>query len=155
MMLPDLALLVLRLVVGGIFVAHGYPKLFGGPGKEVPPSAAQYLGQGFVQAMEHGSLSNFATVMAQMGVPAPTAMAWFVACLEFFGGIMLVIGWLTRPVAFLLAGEMAVAVRRVHFQNGLVGPGGFEFPLALFGACIALAGLGPGHSAVEPSAVGE
>src|SRR5262245_11712179 len=143
-MLRDLGLLALRLVVGGIFAAHGYPKLFGGEGKPVHPTAARYLGQGFAQAVERGSPAKFVGAMERMGLPQPMAFAWFVGGLEFFGGIMLAIGLLTRPVAFLLAGEMAVAVARVHWPNGMMGQGGFEQALSLLGSCVALVGSGPG-----------
>ena len=148
-MLADVGLLVLRVVVGGIFVAHGFPKLFGGPGTPISPGAAQYLGEGFEQSVQRGSPPNFARVVQRIGAPEPTALAWFVACLEFFGGIMLAIGWLTRVVAFLLAGEMAVAIRKVHWQNGLIGQGGFELPLAMLGACLTLVGTGPGRISID------
>lgn len=148
-MLSDLGLLILRLIVGGIFVAHGYPKLFGGPGKEIRPAAAQFLGPGFVQAVERGGPETFATTLERLGVPEPRLMAWFVGGVEFVGGILLAIGWLTRLVALLLAGDMLVAIVRVHWRNGLIGPGGFEFPLALLGACLALAGTGPGRFSID------
>lgn len=146
-MFRDLGLLALRLVVGGVFAAHGYPKLFGGPGKRVPPRVAELLGAGFVSALEHGSPQNFVATVERVGAPRPTLTAWFVASLEFFGGIMLALGIFTRPIAFLLAVEMAEAIRRVHWRNGLVASGGFELPLTLLGACLALAGAGPGSIA--------
>lgn len=148
-MLQDLGLLVMRVIVGGIFAAHGYPKLFGGPGKPVSPEVAKYLGQGFVNAVEHGSPQNFVSTVERVGAPAPTMTAWAVSALEFFGGIMLALGILTRPVALLLALEMSEAIRKVHWQNGLMGQGGFEFPLSLLGACVALFGAGPGAFSVD------
>lgn len=148
-MLRDLGLLALRLTTGGIFAAHGYAKLFGGPGKQVPPGAAKYLGAGFVQAVEHGGPSAFATTLEQLGVPEPIAASWFVACVEFFGGVLLAIGWLTRPAALLLAGDMLVAVTKVHWRNGLIGQGGFEFSLSLLGSCLGLLGTGPGAISVD------
>lgn len=148
-MLSDLGLFVLRLIIGGIFTAHGYGKLFGGEGKAVSADAAKYLGQGFVQSVEHGGPNGFKAAIQRLGLPQPLVFAWLVGGLEFFGGIMLVIGWLTRVVAFLLAGEMAVAVFRIHWRNGLIGQGGFEFPLSLLGSCLALAGLGPGSISVD------
>ena len=143
-MLADLGLLCLRLILGGIFAAHGYPKLFGGPGKEVPPTAAAYLGQGFVQAVQNGSPEQFAPIVEQVGAPQPGATAWLVAGLEFFGGIALALGFLTRLTALLLAGEMVVAIWKIHWRNGLIGQGGFEFPLSLLSGCLALLGTGPG-----------
>jgi putative oxidoreductase len=151
-MMSDLSLLALRLIVGAIFAAHGYPKLFGGPGKHVSPAITRYLGQGFVQAIERGSPVGFATAVERLGLPEPLVWAWFVACLEFFGGIMLALGWLTRLVALLLAGEMSVAIARVHWRNGLIAQGGFEFALSMLGACLALAGTGPGRISVDGAA---
>ncbi|MBX6771682.1 MAG: DoxX family protein [Chloroflexi bacterium] len=148
-MLRDLGLLALRLVVGGIFMAHGYPKLFGGAGKQVSPTVARYLGQGFVQAIERGGPENFKTTIERLQVPEPLAVAWFVGGLEFFGGALVALGWLTRPIAVLLAGEMAVVIARVHWPNGLMGAGGFELPLSLLGSCLALAGNGPGRLSID------
>ncbi|HVC33258.1 MAG TPA: DoxX family protein [Chloroflexota bacterium] len=148
-MVRDLCLLGMRLIVGGIFAAHGYPKLFGGQGKEVSTEAARYLGQGFVEAVQRGSPAGFAPAVQRLGLPGPIVVAWFVAGLEFFGGVMLAIGWLTRPTAFLLAGEMATATLRVHWRNGLIAQGGFEFPLSLLGACLGLIGTGPGAMSVD------
>ncbi|MGH2457436.1 MAG: DoxX family protein [Chloroflexota bacterium] len=148
-MWSDLGLLALRLIVGGMFVAHGYPKLFGGQGKEVSPVVARYLGAGFVQAVGRGSPSAFAPAIERLGLPKPLAFAWLVSCLEFFGGIMIAIGWLTRVASLLLAINMAVAVFKVHWRNGLMGPGGFEFPLSLLGSCLSLVGRGPGRFSVD------
>lgn len=148
-MLSDLALLACRLIVGAIFVAHGYPKLFGGQGKRISPEVARYLGQGFVQAVERGSPAGFAPAIENLGLSKPLAWAWLVGCLEFFGGIMLAIGWLSRVTALLLAIEMTVAIARVHWRNGLMGQGGFEFPLAMLGSCLALAGIGPGRISID------
>lgn len=148
-MLCDLGLLGLRLIVGSIFIAHGFPKLFGGQGKEIPPVVARYLGDGFVQSVARGSPSSFAPAIERMGLPKPLIFAWLVSCLEFFGGIMLAIGWLTRVVSLLLAGEMVVAIVKVHWRNGLVGQGGFEFPLALLGGCLSLVGCGSGRVSID------
>jgi putative oxidoreductase len=102
--LQPLALLVIRLVLGAIMIAHGYHK----------------VGGGFHHHMESvGSLG------------LPRWMAYLSAGTEFFGGIAIVLGLFTRlfSLAFLI--EMGVAIWKVHFKNGLTGNGGFEFPLAL------------------------
>jgi putative oxidoreductase len=148
-MFRDLGLLAMRVIVGLIFAAHGYPKLFGGPNKEVPQPVAEVLGQGFVEAVHHGSPENFVATVERVGAPEPTLTAWFVAGLEFIGGLMLVLGLWTRPVALLLAVEMVEAIRRVHLQHGLMAQGGFEFPLSLLGACLGLVGAGPGAFSID------
>ena len=75
---------VLRIVAALIFLEHGTQKLFGFPA----PSAA--------------------------GLPAMFALAWFAAALELVGGLLLMVGLFTRPVAFILAGEMAFAYWIAH-----------------------------------------
>lgn len=131
-------LCLLRVIVGGIFAVHGYPKLFGGPGKALPPAAAYYLGSGFVEMTEQGGPRAFAGMLRQLDVPEPEKMAYMVGLTEFAGGILLALGWLTRPISLALAIDMAVAIKKVHWRNGLLSPGGYEFPLSLLAACLAI-----------------
>ncbi|HEY7067426.1 MAG TPA: DoxX family protein [Chloroflexota bacterium] len=147
----DLGLLLLRLMVGGIFIIHGYPKLFGGPGKTegLHPKVRQHLGPGFDAAMERGSIANFRGNVENLGFPMPSVMAWVAALAEFGGGVLLVLGWLTRPAALVMCGNMVVAVTRVHWKNGLVGQGGYEFPLSLLGSLGALLLAGPGAISID------
>ncbi|MBN9986753.1 DoxX family protein [Rhizobium laguerreae] len=63
--------------------------------------------------IEHGTMKLFAFPVAQMEGSLPPLML-FAALLEFVGGILILVGLLTRPVAFLLAGEMAVAYFMAH-----------------------------------------
>ncbi|MBI2954332.1 MAG: DoxX family protein [Chloroflexi bacterium] len=133
----NLGLLLLRLIVGNIFAVHGYPKLFVGPEKQVAPEAVRYLGPGFVQQMQVGR-KGFAEGLRGMGVPMAEMMAVVVGTVEFFGGLLLMLGCFTRPIALLLSADMVVAIWKVHWPYGLVGPKGFEFPLSLLGACLAL-----------------
>jgi putative oxidoreductase len=145
----DLGLLVLRLIVGGIFVVHGYPKLFGGPGKALHPMARRHLGPGFEQAMERGGIAGFRSTVERTGMPVPGVMAWVGALAEFGGGALLALGWLTRPAALALCGQMAVAISRVHWKNGLVGQGGYELALSLLGGLLALLFAGPGAISID------
>jgi putative oxidoreductase len=109
--MQPLALLMLRLVLGVIMVAHGYPKVFGG----------------FHHHMDK---------VASLGLPR--WLAYGSAGTEFFGGIAIILGLLTRwfSLAFLI--EMGVAIWKVHSKNGLTGSGGMEFPLALAAIAFAL-----------------
>jgi len=83
----NIVLSVLRIVAALVFMQHGSQKLF-----QFPPSGAP------------GPVAPF-TLLSLTGVAG---------ILEFFGGMMLLIGLLTRPVAFILCGEMAVAYFRTH-----------------------------------------
>ena len=115
--LKPLGLLVLRLALGAILIAHGYPKLF-----------TQTAGMiGFFE---------------KIGFPAWTV--YLAGAVEFFGGILLIGGLLTRLAGLLVAGQMAVAVLKVHLKNGLTGQGGYEYPLLLSCAALALVTVGAG-----------
>ena len=116
----DIALLVFRAVIGAIFVAHGWQKLF-------------VYGFGGV-----------AGAFGQMGVPHPEILGPFVALLEFFGGIALMIGLATRLVALSLSFTMVVAILLVHARSGFFNPGGIEFPLSLFASLLLLTLTGAG-----------
>ena len=83
------ALGLLRIVTALIFIAHGTQKLFGFP---APPAS---------------------------GLPAAFTLFWFGAVLETFGGLLILIGLWTRPVAFVLAGEMAYAYWMFHAPRSM------------------------------------
>jgi putative oxidoreductase len=123
--LEALGIAILRIVVGIIYTIHGSQKL---------------LVLGFA-----GVSRNFAA----LGLPAPDVSAVAVSLLEFIGGMLLMAGLFARPAAVLLAIEMAVAILAVHLKSGFFLPRGFEYPLALLAANIALALTGAGAFALD------
>lgn len=120
--LQPLALFVVRLVLGAIIVAHGYQKVFGG-------------------------LQHHAQFVASLGLPAWTA--YLSSFTEFFGGILVLIGLFTRVAAFAICINLSVAIVKVHLHNGLLGKGGYEFPLALATLAFALIFFGAGPIALD------
>jgi putative oxidoreductase len=69
--------------------------------------------------------------------------------LEVFGGGLIILGFLTRIAALLLAMEMAVAIWKVHSAGGYMAVHNYEFPLVLATACFALATVGAGRASVD------
>jgi putative oxidoreductase len=121
----DTALAVLRIVLGVTFILHGGQKLF---------------------------VFGFAGVsgaFAQMGITAPGLLGPFVAYVEFFGGIAILLGLLTRLAALGVGATMAVAILTVHLKNGFFAPTGVEFPLSLLGSAIALVITGAGALSLD------
>ena len=120
--LQPLALLVMRLALGAVIVDHGYHKVFGG-------------------------LQHHAQFVASLGLPAWTA--YLSAFTEFIGGLLVLLGLFTRVAAFAICIDLSVAIARVHFHNGLMGNGGYEFPLALATLAFALIFFGAGPIAFD------
>jgi putative oxidoreductase len=117
-------LLVLRMALGIIFIAHGYPKLAHLRG------GAQM--QGFF--VEHG---------------LPGYFVYVAGVIETFGGSLLLLGLFTRAAALLLAMEMCVAIWKVHSGHGYLAVHDYEFPLTLAAACLALATVGAGGISLD------
>lgn len=121
----DLGLTVLRLATGAIFAAHGAQKLF------------TYGFAGVTDAF------------GQMGVPMAGITGPATALVEFFGGLALVFGLLTRLAGFGLAVTMVGAIGFVHVAAGFFAPNGVEFPLALLAATATLALTGAGRFSLD------
>ena len=111
---------LLRVVVGILFVAHGAQKLFGWFGGYGLEGTGQW--------------------MASIGLGPGYLMALLAGSAEFFGGLALILGVLVRPAAIGLAITMVVAIFSVHFQNGLfMDKNGYEYALALLVVSVSLA----------------
>lgn len=122
--------LALRISAGIIFVAHGAQKLFGSFGGYGLEGTGQW--------------------MASIGLEPGYLMALGAGSAEFFGGLALILGLLTRPAAFVLAITMVVAIVTVHLSNGLfLSNNGYEFGLALLGMSVALVFSGGGKFSLD------
>ena len=121
----DIGLLLLRVVAGVIFAAHGAQKLF-------------VFG-----------FSGVAGAFGQMGVPAAEIVGPLVALVDFFGGLALIFGLLTRLAGVGLAVVMLGAMLLVHLPAGFFAPNGVEFTLMLFGAAAALVFTGAGTFSLD------
>jgi putative oxidoreductase len=126
----DWALLIIRLALATVFIAHGGQKVFGWFG-----------GKGL-----DATVAGF----GKMGIPAP--LAYVAAFTEFCGGVAMLVGLLSRIAGIGLSITMIVAVAMVHWKNGFfldgpTGPG-FEYNLALFALSLAIVIAGPGRIAL-------
>jgi putative oxidoreductase len=122
---PDLALLVLRVVVGLVFLAHGWQKVF-------------VFGHAGVTGMLTG-----------MHVPLPAVAAAGLMALELLGGVALIVGAFTRVVALLFAADMLGAIVLAKLSGGFFAPKGYEYELTLLAASLALALGGAGAASVD------
>ena len=87
------------------------------------------------------------SLVSSIGFPA--WMAFLSAAAEFGGGILVLLGILTRVSAMAITIDLAVAIVKVHAKAGLRGPGGFEFPLAVVAIAFALIFFGPGPISLD------
>ncbi len=127
--LTDAALLVVRLIVGIIMLAHGWQKLtVFGP-------------------------ANFGQGLAQNGVPLPIFMGYLVTFTEVLGGILLIVGLLSRLAALALTIDLVVAIFLVKINVGLIAPqgsgAGAELDLALIAGFLAILLAGPGRLSLD------
>ncbi len=118
----SVGLAVLRVAVAAVFINHGRQKLF---------------------------VYGFAGVtgaFTQMGVPFPGIMGPFIGLLEFFGGIALLLGLLTRLLAVGFVCDMLGAIVLVQLKRGFSG---YELEFMLLGSSLALALTGAGRFSVD------
>ncbi len=122
----DTALLLLRIALGVVFIAHGWDKAF------------------------QVGTDETAAMWEQMDIPQPTLSVWVVSIVEMAGGALLALGLLTPAVAGLLALDMVAAFYFVHLGNGLfVDDGGGELVIVLFAACLILVVFGAGRASLD------
>lgn len=145
----DAGLLLLRVGTGLALATHGYPKLFGGAGKQPPPLVARTLGKNFPEAFQRGGIAAFRQGLDQMGVRWPQVAAYVSAATEFGGGIALAFGFGTRLVTPLIIGNMGVAIKRAHWTTGFSGPGGYELASLFAVIASALWLTGPGRYSMD------
>jgi putative oxidoreductase len=111
---------LLRVTIGAVFVAHGGQKFFMG-------------------------FQNVAEFLNGLGIPYPTGAAILLTAVEFFGGLAMILGILTRYIAIMLAFDMAVAIVMFHWRNGFFVPNGIEYPMVLLVANLTLILSGGGE----------
>lgn len=116
------ALLVLRAVLGLVMAAYGWHKVNGG-------------------------MAEFKGFLVTIGIPG--WMGYLAAYAELIGGILLIVGLLTRFAAFAIFINMVVAVVKVTFKNGLVGAQGYGFGLALAAMAFAIVFFGAGSISLD------
>lgn len=126
----DLALFVLRIVVGGLFAAHGAQKLFGALGGHGIAGTGQFFEQiGLKPGERHARAAGLA---------------------EFGGGLLLILGFLTPLGAAAIIGTMTVAILAVHAPKGWENTsGGYEYNIVLGAVAFALAAAGPGAWSID------
>ncbi|MDQ0201380.1 DoxX family protein [Neobacillus ginsengisoli] len=126
----NIGLLLIRLVIGLLFIGHGSQKLFGWFG-----------GYG---------IKGTGGWMESIGIKPGFAMALMAGLAEFFGGILFAAGLLTSLAGIMIALTMVMAIVKVHGPNGLWSTqNGYEYNLTLFVVAIAVAIAGPGHYSVD------
>lgn len=124
--LTDLVLLLSRVALGVILVAHGWQKF------------------------NEWTVDGTAAAFADMGIPAATAAAMFSTFVEMVGGAALILGALTPVVALLNIANLLGALVLVHAGNGVfVGDNGYELVLALAAGLLVIAALGAGKFSVD------
>lgn len=128
--LEPLALPMLRVVAGLVFIFHGHGK--------------------FLAVVSGDGLGGLAGIIEPSGLPFPLVFAWLAMITEFFGGICLIFGLFTRLWAFLGAGLMFMIIIFIRgFETFNYARGGFEYDLALAVILSVIFILGPGGFSID------
>jgi putative oxidoreductase len=126
----DIGLLLIRLVIGLLFIGHGAQKLFGWFG-----------GYG---------LKGTGGWMDSLGLKPGVTMALLAGLTELIGGVLFVLGLLTPLAGLMIAATMVMAIVKVHGPNGLWSTqNGYEYNLTLLAVAIGIALIGPGQYALD------
>lgn len=122
----DLGPLLMRLGIGSVFAVHGWQKLSDG-------------------------VANFAPTLTDLGVPAPQVVAWLMTIAEGIGGLLLIVGLLTRLVTLPLIAIMIGAIALVKVDVGFIVPdaAGAELDTALLAGLLGLLFIGPGRLSID------
>jgi putative oxidoreductase len=118
------ALTVLRIVLGVIMFAHGYQKV-----------------------VVQGGMQHHVQSVQSLGLPGWSA--YLSGAAEFGGGMLLILGALTRFAALAVCINLLVAIAKVHWKNGFLGQGNYQFPLALAVIAFYLIFSGAGPISVD------
>ncbi|HVH95757.1 MAG TPA: DoxX family protein [Bacillus sp. (in: firmicutes)] len=126
----NIGLLIIRVVIGVIFMGHGAQKLFGWFG-----------GYGI-----KGTGGWFESI----GIKPGATMALLAGLTELIGGILFTLGLLTPLAGIMIAGTMVMAIAKVHAPNGLWSTeNGYEYNLTVIAVVIGVALIGPGQYALD------
>lgn len=125
----------LRIVLGLIFMAHGSQKLFGWFGGYGLQATAGFFAE-------------------KMGMTPGILWATLAGCGEFFGGLLVMLGLVTRFGALNIAIVMLVAIIKVHWGS-FFAPSGMEYPLALLGSAVTLLITGGGKFSIDAAISGK
>ncbi|MDQ1910744.1 DoxX family protein [Paenibacillus sp. GD4] len=130
MVAMGLGLLIVRLVIGLLFVGHGAQKLFGWFGGYGPKGTGGW--------------------MESIGIKPGVAMAVMAGLMELIGGLLFAAGLFTPVAAVLIALTMLVAIFKVHGPNGIwATSNGYEYPLVLLAVAVGVALTGAGAYSLD------
>ena len=123
--LTDIGILIVRVTLGVIFVAHGLQRLVG--------------------AFDGPGINGTIAMLDSIGIAPPQIWAWVLAFSETFGGLFLILGIFPKLAALAIAIIMAIVIVKVHGPKGLfLTKGGFEYQLLILSVSLSLMFTGGG-----------